>query len=150
MSDAHDAGLPPRVVRKKKTSEVRVAPAVQESAPRKRKKPDDFGRIKSYALGVLMAVLGGGMITGYQYLERGPSKLFHLLMAGGVAVLLGGIGLFIQPLDEERLHRFQNEPNPVALFRIMPLFWKVWLLVILVAMIGGFVYVSQTTVRVGR
>jgi hypothetical protein len=32
----------------------------------------------------------------------------------------------------------------------MPIFWKIWLLVIPAAMIGGFVYVSQTTVRIGR
>ena len=64
--------------------------------------------------------------------------------------MLSGIGLFIQPLDEERLDAFQNEPNPISVFRIMPIFWKIWLLVILAAMIGAFVYVAQTTVRIGR
>ena len=58
------------------------------------------------------------------------------------------IGLFIQPLDEERMRAFRNEPNPIAVFAVMPPFWKVWLLVILAAMIGAFIYVSQTTVRV--
>jgi hypothetical protein len=87
--------------------------------------------------------------VGYQYLERGPSKLFNLLAAGGIASLLSGIGLFIQPLDEERLNALQNEPNPIAVFRIMPVFWKFWLLVILAAMIAGFVYVSKTTQRIG-
>ena len=44
---------------------------------------------------------------------------------------------------------FRNEPNPIAVFGIMPVFWKIWLLVILAAMIGAFIYVAQTTVRVG-
>jgi hypothetical protein len=62
--------------------------------------------------------------------------------------VLSGIGLFIQPLDGERLDVFQNEPNPVAVFSVMPVFWKVWLLVILAAMIGAFIYVAQTTERI--
>jgi hypothetical protein len=150
MSGARDSGLPPKIVKKKMKSEVRTAPAVEETAPRTRKKPDDHGRVMSYGFGVFMLLLGGGMIAGYQFLERRPNKLFNLLMAGGVAALLAGVGLFIYPLDEERLDAFQNEPNLISVFRIMPIFWKIWLLVILAAMIGGFVYVSQTTVRIGR
>ena len=140
MSDARDSGLPPRVIKKKKKSGVRTAPAAEDPAPRARKKPDDHGRVMSYGFGVFMLLLGGGMFAGYQFLERGPGKLFNLLMAGGVAAVLSGIGLFIYPLDEERLDAFQNEPNPISVFLIMPLFWKIWLLVIVAAMIGGFVY----------
>jgi hypothetical protein len=59
------------------------------------------------------------------------------------------VGLFIKPLNKEQLDVFQNDPNPISVFKVMPAFWKVWLLVILVAMIAGFVYVAQLTVRVG-
>src|SRR5206468_8252177 len=62
---------------------------------------------------------------------------------GGVAAVLSGIGLFLHPLDEERLNVFQKEPNPIVVFTVMPPFWKAWLLVILAGMIGGFVYVAQ-------
>ncbi len=65
-----------------------------------------------------------------------------------VASVLSAIAPFLHPLDNERLHAFQNDPSPIAVFRIMPLFWKVWLLIVLAAMIGAFVYVAQTTVRV--
>jgi len=150
MGDARDSGLPPKIVKKKKKPEGRPAHDDDEREQRPRKKPDDHGRAMSYVFGVFMLLLGGGMIAGYQFLERGPSKLFNLLMAGGVAAVLAGIGLFVCPLDEERLDAFQNEPNPIAVFRVMPLFWKFWLLLILAGMIGGFVYVSQTTVRIGR
>jgi hypothetical protein len=100
-------------------------------------------------MGVFLLLVGVGMLVGFYYTQRAPGKLFNLLAAGGIAALLSGIGLFLHPLDEERLNAFQNEPNPIAVFKIMPLFWKAWLLVILVAMIGAFVYVAQTTVRVG-
>jgi hypothetical protein len=150
MGEARDSGLPPKIVKKKKKPEGRPAQNLDEREEQPRKKPDDHGRAMSYVFGVFMLVLGGGMIAGYQFLERGPSKLFNLLMAGGVAAVLAGVGLFLCPLDEERLDAFQNEPNPISVFRIMPIFWKFWLLLILAAMIGGFIYVSQTTVRIGR
>lgn len=150
MSGRQDSGLPPRVTKKKKKPEDRTAPDVEQPERKTRKKPDDHGRVMSYVFGVVLLLLGGGMVAGYQFLERGPSKLFNLLMAGGVGALLSGIGLFLHPLDEERLDAFQNEPNPISVFRIMPIFWKIWLLVVLAAMIGGFVYVAQTTVRIGR
>jgi cell division septal protein FtsQ len=150
MSGGHDSGLPPKVTRKKKKPEDRTAHDVERPEQKKRKKTDEHGRVMSYVVGVFLFLLGGGMVAGYQFLERGPSKLFNLLMAGGVGALLSGVGLFIQPLDEERLDAFQNEPNPIAVFRIMPIFWKIWLLLILAGMIGGFVYVSQTTVRIGH
>jgi len=125
-----------------------------DGRPKKKKRSSKFAaepsRAASYGIGVFLILLGIGLMAGYQYLERGPSKLFNLLAAGGIASLLSGIGLFIQPLDEDRLSAFQNEPNPIAVFKIMPVFWKVWLLVILAAMIGGFYYVSQTTERIGR
>jgi hypothetical protein len=125
-----------------------------DGRPRKKKRSSksaaEPSRAASYGIGVFLILLGIGLVAGYQYLERGPSKLFNLLAAGGIASLLSGVGLFIQPLDEDRLSAFQNEPNPIAVFKIMPVFWKVWLLVILAAMIGGFYYVSQTTERIGR
>jgi hypothetical protein len=117
---------------------------------RSSKSASEPSRAASYGIGAFLTLLGIGLMVGYQYLERGPSKMFNLLAAGGIASLLSGIGLFIQPLDEDRLNAFQNEPNPIAVFKIMPVFWKVWLLVILAAMIGGFYYVSQTTERSGR
>jgi hypothetical protein len=123
-----------------------------ESRPRKRKKEpkvDSTGRAMSYGFGVLMFLLGTGLIVWYYHTQRAPAKAFNLLAAGGVAALLSGLGLFLHPLDEERLHTFQKEPNPITVFRIMPPFWKVWMLVILAAMIGAFVYVAKTTVRVG-
>jgi hypothetical protein len=122
--------------------------------PRKKKKgkPDTDGadRATSYAMGAFFFLLGIGLLVWYYYTQRAPWKLFNLLAGGGVAVLLSGIGLFIYPLDRERLHAFQNEPNPIAVFKIMPIFWKVWLLVILAAMIAAFIYVSQHTERIGR
>ena len=119
---------------------------------KQKKKPQENGadRAASYGLGVFFVLLGIGLLVWYYYTMRAPSKLFNLLAGGGVAVLLSGIGLFICPLDRERLHAFQHEPNPIAVFRIMPPFWKAWLLLILVAMIGAFIYVAQTTVRIGR
>src|SRR3954451_1687935 len=106
MSGPDDSGRP--VARKKKGSQKLEAEA----------------RVMSYGIGGFLFLLGIGLLVGFTYMERGPSKLFHLLAAGGVASLLGGLGLFLHPLDEERLHAFQNEPNPIAVFRIMPLFWK--------------------------
>jgi hypothetical protein len=118
---------------------------------KKKKKPESSAedRAVSYGFGALLSLVGVGMLVGFYFLERGPSKLFDLLAGGGVAALLSGVGLFIHPLDEERLHAFRTGPNPITVFAVMPVFWKVWLLVILVAMIGAFVFVAQTTVRVG-
>jgi hypothetical protein len=123
----------------------------QAARPKKKTKKsvDSESRALSYVMAVFFVLLGIGLIVGYNYLERGPSKLFNLLAAGGVGSLLSGIGLIIQPLDSERLSKFQNEGNPIAVFNVMPVFWKIWMIVILAAMIGGFFYVSQTTVRVG-
>jgi hypothetical protein len=42
-------------------------------------------------------------------------------------------------LTAARLDTFQNEPNPISVLRIMTIFWKIWLLLILAEMIGGFV-----------
>lgn len=44
---------------------------------------------------------------------------------------------------------FSPDGNSLV-FGVMPIFWKAWLLVILAAMIGAFVYVAQNTVRVGH
>jgi hypothetical protein len=92
-------------------------------------------------------ILGIALLAGFFFTQRAPAKLFNLLAAGGVASLLSGIGLFIQPLDEERLNAFQNEGSPIAVFGLMPAFWKGWMLLILAAMIGAFVFVARTTVR---
>jgi hypothetical protein len=123
---------------------------IKRRRKKRKKKPKESveDRAVSYGFGALLALLGVGMLVGFYFLERGPSKLFDLLAAGGVAALLSGVGLFIQPLDEERLREFRTNPNPIAVFAAMPVFWKVWLVVILVAMIGAFVYVAQTTVRI--
>lgn len=122
--------------------------------PRKKKKKKSGlskeARVMSYVMGAFLFLVGVGLLVGFSYTQRAPSKLFNLLAAGGVAALLSGIGLFLHPLDEDRLHAFQNEPNPIAVFGVMPVFWKAWLLVILAAMIGAFVYVAQNTVRVGH
>ena len=107
-------------------------------------------RLKNYGLGAFFVLLGVGLMVWYSYTMRAPGKLFNLLAAGGIASLLSGIGLFVQPLDDERLDAFQNEPNPIAVFKVMPTFWKVWMVVIAVAMGLAFWYVSATTVRVGR
>ena len=64
------------------------------------------------------------MLVGFYYTQRAPAKLFNLLAAGGVALVLSGVGLFLRPLDEKRLHAFQNDPNPISVFKIMPPFWK--------------------------
>lgn len=106
-------------------------------------------RMKNYGLGVFFILLGVGLLVWFSYTQRAPGKLFDLLAAGGVASLLSGIGLLIWPLDEDRLDAFQNDPNPITVFKVMPVFWKVWLLVILAAMGAAFVYVAQHTVRVG-
>jgi hypothetical protein len=116
---------------------------------KKKAKVDGTARAKSYGIGAFLLLLGAGMLVGYFYTQRAPGKLFNLLAAGGVASLLSGVGLFLYPLDDERLDAFQNEGNPIAVFGIMPVFWKVWLLLILAAMIGAFVFVAKTTVRVG-
>jgi hypothetical protein len=149
MGPASESGLPPRV-RKKKPVERRAAPAAEEPGTPARTKPDDHGRVMSYVFGVFLFLLGGGMLIGYDYLQRAPSKVFNLLMAGGVGALLCGIGLCARPLNEEQLDVFQNDPNPISVFKVMPIFWKIWMLVILAAMIGAFVYVAQNTVRIGR
>lgn len=125
-------------------------PFFQPEKKKRKKPPEPPSRAMSYVIGVFMLLLGAGMLVGYQYLQRGPSKLFNLLMAGGVGALLSGVGLFVKPLDDDQLNTFQNEPNPITVFKVMPIFWKIWLLIILAAMIGAFVYVAQTTVRVGR
>jgi hypothetical protein len=119
--------------------------------PRKKQNAelDKEARMMSYVIGTFSILLGIGLLVGFSYTQRAPSKLFNLLAAGGVAALLSGVGLFLHPLDEERLHAFQNEPNPISVFRIMPIFWKFWLIVILAAMIAAFIYVAQNTVRVG-
>src|SRR5690242_241444 len=85
-------------------------------------------RAASYGIGVVLFLIGVGMLVWFSYTERAPSKLFNLLAAGGVAALLFGVGLFLHPLDEDRLHAFQHEPNPIAVFGIMPIFWKAWML----------------------
>lgn len=122
--------------------------------PRKKKKEKEQlsqeARLLSYTLGAFFFLLGIGLLVGFSYTQRAPSKLFNLLAAGGVAGLLSGVGLILHPLDEDRLHAFQNEPNPIAVFQVMPTFWKAWLLVIFAAMIGAFIYVAQHTVRVGH
>src|SRR4051794_3108630 len=115
--------------------------------PRKKKALDREARVTSYGFGGFLTLLGAGLLVGFSFMERGPSKLFHLLAAGGVAALLSGIGLFLHPLDDEQLHAFRNDGNPIAVFGIMPLFWKAWMLLILAAMIGAVVFVSQNTVR---
>lgn len=106
-------------------------------------------RLKNYGLGAFFVLLGIGLLVWFSYMERAPGKLFNLLAAGGVASLLSGIGLFIYPLDDDRLDAFQNDPNPITVFKVMPIFWKIWLLVIVVAMGAAFIYVAQHTVEVG-
>jgi cell division septal protein FtsQ len=117
---------------------------------KKKKKPklDAKAMAVSYGIGLFLFLLGIGLLVWFYYTPRAPARLFNLLAAGGIAALLSGVGLFICPLDEERLHAFQHDPNPISVFKVMPLFWKIWLLVILVAMVGAFVYVAMTTVRV--
>jgi hypothetical protein len=140
-----EGGLPPRqrpVKKKKKES-----PA-DEDKPRKPKGISGDARAASYGIGGFLFLLGLGMLWWFNSLERAPSKAFNLLAAGGVAALLSGIGLFISPLDHDKLNAFQNEPNPIEVFKVMPVFWKAWLLVILAAMIAAFVFVAQNTVEV--
>jgi hypothetical protein len=137
--------LPPRqrpIKKKTKVSE----PA--EEKPRKANGLSGEARAASYGIGGFLFLLGVGMLWWFNSLERAPSKAFHLLAAGGVAALLSGVGLFISPLDHDKLNAFQNEPNPIEVFKVMPGFWKVWLLVILAAMVAAFVFVSQNTVEV--
>ena len=110
--------------------------------------PEDRGM--SYVMGFVLFVFGAGMLVGFYYTQRAPAKLFNLLAAGGAAMVLSGIGLFIHPLNDAEMKEFQNNPNPIAVFRIMPVFWKIWLLVILAAMVAAFVFVAMVTVRVGR
>lgn len=148
MSPSSDSGLPPRT--KKKKQQPRAIPAAEAQDAPARKKPDDHGRVMSYVFGAFLFLLGGGMLIGYDFLQRAPGKVFNLLMAGGVGALLSGIGLVARPLNEEQLDVFQNDPNPISVFKVMPIFWKIWLLVILAAMIGAFIYVAQNTVRIGR
>lgn len=144
----------PRATRRRRPKETSTESAEEiiDNAERPRKKakgkltPEE--RVTSYAFGVLFALLGVGLLVGYYFTQRAPSKLFNLLAAGGIASLISGIGLFIYPLDEERMHAFRNERNPIEVFGVMPVFWKLWMLLILAAMIGAFVYVAQNTVRV--
>jgi hypothetical protein len=138
--------LPP--VKKKKVKKKPAAESTETPTKETRSGLSTEERIGSYAIGGVLFLLGGGFLVWYSFLDRAPGKLFNLLAAGGVAAVLSGIGLFIQPLDGERMDAFQNEPNPIAVFKIMPAFWKCWLLVILAAMIGAFVYVAQTTERI--
>jgi hypothetical protein len=126
-----------------------------DDRPRKKKKKkprklSSEARVKSYGFGVFMILLGIGLWVGFYFTKTAPAKLFNLLAAGGAAALLSGIGLFIRPLEEEQLNEFNNNPSPIAVFKVMPAFWKAWLLLILAAMIGAFVFVAQVTVRVGR
>jgi len=144
MSDADELPALPRkkkIVKKKPQSE-----ALPKKTPGRISTEE---RVGSYAIGGCLFLLGIGLMVWFYYTQRAPSKLFNLLAAGGIGSFLSGIGLFIYPLDGQRLDAFQNEPNPVAVFQIMPVFWKLWLLVILAAMIGAFIYVAQTTVRLG-
>jgi len=147
MSESGEPRLPPRLKKKRKVAPATLAPAPETG---RRSRPADHGRALSYVFGVFFLLLGGGMMLGYEYLQRAPAKLFNLLMAGGAGAFLSGLGLLLHPLNEEQLDLFQREPNPISVFRAMPIFWKFWLLVIGAAMIAGFVYVSQTTMRVGR
>jgi len=149
MSPSGESGLPPKI-KKKKPAAPRAVPATDALQTPARTKPDDHGRVMSYVFGLFLFLLGGGMLIGYDFLQRAPSKIFNLLMAGGVGALLSGIGLCIRPLNEEQLDIFQNDPNPISVFKAMPVFWKIWLLLILAAMIAAFIYVAQTTVRIGR
>jgi hypothetical protein len=136
-----DEQLSPKKKLKKRKSSVETE--------KTRSKPDDHGRVLSYVVGVFFLLLGGGMIIGFDYVRRAPEKVFFLLMGGGAGALLSGLGLLIQPMNEDQLNVFQSEPNPIAVFKVMTPFWKVWLIVILAGMIGGFVYATQNTVRVG-
>ena len=150
MSDADRVerpakAFPPRAVPSKAAARKATPPKLAESVA----KGETIARAESYGIGVVLFLLGLGMLVGYHYTQRAPGKLFDLLAAGGAAALLSGVSLLIRPLDGDRLEAFQNEPNPIAVFRIMPAFWKAWLLVILAAMIAAFVYVAKTTVRVG-
>src|SRR5947209_20320344 len=127
-----------------------------DDRPRKKKKKkrgddDEPGhKAASYGIGVVMLLIGVAFWVGFYFTTTAPSKLFNLLAAGGAAMILSGIGLFIHPLNDTEMKEFQNNPNPIAVFRIMPVFWKIWLLVILAAMIAAFVFVAMVTVRVGR
>ena len=125
-----------------------------DDRPRKKKKrrPEDEpgNKAASYGIGVVMLLIGIAFWVGFYFTNTAPSKLFNLLAAGGAAMVLSGIGLFIHPLNDAEMKEFQNNPNPIAVFRIMPVFWKIWLLVILAAMIAAFVFVAMVTVRVGR
>jgi hypothetical protein len=106
-------------------------------------------RLKNYGLGAFFVLLGVGLLVWFNAMDRAPGKLFNLLAAGGVASLLSGIGLIIYPLDDDRLDAFQNDPNPITVFKVMPIFWKIWLVVIVAAMGAAFVYVAQHTTPVG-
>src|SRR5262245_2213902 len=105
-----------------------------ELSPRPRKRKSSKAvKGASYTFGVVFLLVGIGLLVWFSYTQRAPAKLFNLLAAGGITALLSGVGLFIHPLDQERLHIFRNEPNPLAVYRAMPTFWKVWLLVTLTA-----------------
>jgi hypothetical protein len=45
---------------------------------------------------------------------------------------------------------FLKACNPIAVFRIMPGFWKVWLLANAAGMAVALAYLERTMVRVGR
>jgi cell division septal protein FtsQ len=115
---------------------------------KKKPKTDNVALVMSYAIGAGLVLLGVVLMVWFFNTTRAPSRMFNLLAAGGIASLLSGIGLIICPLDRERLDAFQNEGNLISVFKVMPLFWKIWMLVILAGMVGAFIYVAQNTVRV--
>lgn len=92
MSETGEPRLPPRVKKKKK---VVASPAAVTPESTGRTKPPDSGRAMSYVFGVFFLLLGGGMMLGYEYLQRAPAKIFNLLMAGGAGAFLSGLGLIM-------------------------------------------------------
>jgi hypothetical protein len=122
--------------------------SLHKTKEKKKLSPADEMRAKSYGVGCVMFIVGVGMVVGFFYLGQAPAKLFYMLASGAVVMLLSGIGLFIHPLNKEQMENFQNNPNPISTFKIMPVFWKVWLLVILAAMLGACLVVFQLIERV--
>jgi hypothetical protein len=104
--------------------------------------PDDGGRPykpaagKSRALGVFFILLGAAAVGAIFYFDIPSRKVTAALSALGTVGVFMGVGMVLVPWTP-KMFALNEQDDFGKLFAAMPVFWKVWFVVSIVAMLGG-------------
>lgn len=100
----------------------------------------DWPHPKSRLIGGLLLFLG--VVMAGALVTEGPKlggRLLALLVLLGVGGTWVGIGLLLFPWTRGMVAGFTSDNNAMLGFKRLPPLWKAWLVVALLATVGGFV-----------